>query len=111
MLRVITVTLGVGIVLAGCAKRPNAVVPTTLPSDTYAAYSCDQLAVELEKSKAEVDALSAKQTNAANADAVGVFLVAVPVGSLTNNDVEGELSVAKGKVVSIQSQQIAKKCV
>lgn len=110
MLRVIGISLSLAILLAGCAKRPKAVVATTLPSDTYAAYSCEDLGVELVKAQSDVTTLSAKQTNAANADAVGVFLVLVPVGSLTNNNVEGELSVAKGKVLSIQSQQIAKKC-
>jgi hypothetical protein len=107
---IILTTAIIPLVISSCAKRPNAVVATSLPSDTYAAYTCAELAPELTKAEADVSALSAKQTNAANADAVGVFLVAVPVGSLTNNDVEGELSVAKGKVLAIKSQQIAKKC-
>jgi hypothetical protein len=51
-----------------------------------------------------------KQRGAADADAIGVFLVGVPIGGLAGGDVEGELSVAKGKVLSIESQRIAKQC-
>jgi hypothetical protein len=110
MLRVIGVVLCVGVVLGGCAKRPNAVVPASLPSETYASYSCDQLNQLLVSAKAEEKTLTSKQRGAADADAIGVFLVGVPIGGLAGGDVEGELSVAKGKVLSIESQRIAKQC-
>lgn len=103
-------TIIIPFLIVGCAKRPRAVVPVAMPSGTYASFSCEELAVELPKAQAEQTELSRKQTNTANADAVGVFLVAIPVGKLTGNDVEGDLAVAKGKVLAIQAEQISKKC-
>lgn len=108
---IIISTIIIPFLIVGCAKRPKVVIPVNLSSDTYASYSCEQLTVELPKAQAEEAVLPQKQTNAANADAVGVFLVAVPVGRLTGNDVEGELAVAQGKVLAIKSVQVSKKCV
>lgn len=106
----VVVSLMVVCLLHGCAKRPNAVVPANLPSETYAGFSCEELDQLLVSEQVKEAELIKKQRGAADADAIGVFLVGVPVAGLVGGDVEGELSVAKGKVVSIQSQRSAKRC-
>lgn len=103
-------SLVVALLFSGCAKRPNAVVQANLPSETYANYSCGQLERLLVSEKANEKTLTSKQRGAADADAIGIFLVGIPVAGVLGGDVEGELSVAKGKVLSIQSQRIAKQC-
>ena len=49
-------------------------------------------------------ALTQKQKNAVAGDAIGVFLVLVPVSSLTGNNVAGELATSKGKVNALEAR-------
>ncbi|WFU06602.1 hypothetical protein QA648_27695 (plasmid) [Rhizobium sp. CB3171] len=96
--------------LAACAKRPDAIVPTEIPMAAYSNLDCPGLIRELSTEQGKLTALSKDQNNAANGDAFGVFLVGVPVSSLTGADKEGLISVEKGKVISIQNTMKAKGC-
>ena len=98
------------IVASGCAKRPGAIAPATVPASAYSNLSCEQLSAELVKENQTLTSLSASQNEAANADAVGVFLVAIPVGSLVGADKEGDIAVSKGKIVSIEATRTGKGC-
>lgn len=90
--------------LSACAPGPNAVAPASMPANTYSGMSCQEAKVEHARLTKEVDALSQKQKNAAAGDAIGVFLVLVPVSSLTGNDVQGELATAKGKKLAVEAR-------
>lgn len=98
------------IFISSCAKRPDAISPTTIPVSAYQAFSCKELDRELNRERAELNDLSAAQNQAANADAVGVFLIGIPAGSVSGGDKEGKISVTKGKILSIESVQLSKKC-
>lgn len=56
----------------------------------------------LAQKKATMNALVRDQNNAATGDAVGVFFVLLPIGSIFGADVEGELAQAKGEVMALQ---------
>jgi len=88
--------------LTACAKRPGAIAPANIPVSAYLNESCDALAQELIQEQKTLAALSKAQNSAATGDAVGVFLVAVPVGSLVGADKEGDIAVSKGKVNAIE---------
>ncbi|NEV10920.1 MULTISPECIES: hypothetical protein [Rhizobium] len=96
--------------LAACAKRPDAIVPTEIPMAAYSNLDCTGLTRELSAEQGKLTALSKDQNNAANGDAFGVFLVGVPMSSVTGGDKEGLVSVTKGKVLSIQNTMKAKGC-
>ncbi|WFS02219.1 hypothetical protein [Rhizobium tumorigenes] len=96
--------------MASCAKRPGAIVPVDIPMAAYSNLSCPQLSQELIKEQGKLSSLSSAQNNAATGDAVGVFLIGVPASSLTGGDKEGDISVSKGKVISIESTLKAKGC-
>jgi len=96
--------------LTACAKRPDAIAPTNIPMAAYTNQSCSSLAQELVQEKATLAALSKAQNSAATGDAVGVFLVAVPVGSLVGADKEGDIAVSKGKVNAIEMAMKSKNC-
>ncbi|WP_152093864.1 hypothetical protein [Rhizobium dioscoreae] len=96
--------------LAACAKRPDAIVPTEIPMAAYSNLDCVGLTRELNTEQGKLTALSKDQNNAANGDAFGVFLVGVPMSSVTGGDKEGLISVTKGKVLSIQNTMKAKGC-
>jgi hypothetical protein len=63
----------------------------------------------LDGTKIELANLSRAQDEKANADAVGVFLILVPISKLTG-DHEGEIARIKGQVEAIETAQIKNKC-
>jgi hypothetical protein len=103
-------TLAFALAVTACAKRPDAIVPADIPMQAYTSYGCQELAVELAKEKAALAAVSKKQNDAATGDAMGVFLIGVPMSSTFGGDNEGNVAVAKGKVQAIESARISKKC-
>ncbi|MBW8298645.1 MAG: hypothetical protein K0M60_03495 [Hydrogenophaga sp.] len=98
------------VALGGCAKRPSAIVPADIPMAAYTNLPCEQLAQEQVKEQTALAALSKAQNDAANGDALGVFLIGVPVGSVVGADKEGDVAVSKGKVQAIQSAMMSKGC-
>ena len=49
-------------------------------------------------------ALESRQRSAVTGDAVGVFLLGVPVSSLSGNDVSGSIGASKGKVIALENR-------
>lgn len=98
------------IALSGCAKRPDAIVPVDIPMAAYSHDSCAHLADELAKEEKNLAAISKQQNEAATGDAVGVFLIGVPMSSTFGGDKEGQVAVAKGKVQAIQNTMKSKGC-
>jgi len=96
--------------LAGCAKNPDAIAPISMPVNAYGGLSCDQLAVEHRRSSAALAAVSRQQEQAATGDAVGVFLIGVPVSSLSGGDKEGLVALHKGEIVAIEGAMRAQGC-
>lgn len=100
----------VALAISSCAKRPDAIIPADIPMAAYTNYSCEQLGQEMIKEQTALSAISKAQNDAATGDAVGVFLIGVPMSSTFGGDKEGQVSVAKGKVQAIQSAMMSKGC-
>lgn len=96
-------------ILAGCASRPSGIAPLSVDASEYYHLSCSEAKSELETTRQQEVALSRKQNNAATGDAVGVFFLLVPVGSVFGSDVEGELALAKGQVRALETT-VKKQC-
>lgn len=96
--------------LAACASRPDAIRPVDIPVAAYSGNDCKALAAELLKEQNNLTIVSKQQNSAATGDAVGVFLVGVPLSSTLGGDKEGEVAVAKGKVLAIENAIKAKGC-
>jgi len=90
-------------IVAACAQSPGSITPTDV-GNPYASVSCTEARNTLATETAKLDALTQKQKNAVAGDAIGVFLIGVPVSSLSGNDVAGEISVSKGKILSLESR-------
>lgn len=61
----------------------------------------------------ELNALSAAQKSTASSDALGVFLLGLPLGSMSGNDKEALIAVAKGRVPAMalfQAGQLGLRC-
>lgn len=89
--------------VAACAKGPDAIAPVSMHG-AFAAVPCTDARAQLMQERQTLAALEAKQRSAAAGDAVGVFLIGVPVSSLTGNDVSGQIGATKGKVVALESR-------
>lgn len=99
----------VSAILSGCATRASGVAPVAIAAADYSTLNCAQLREQLVGVRARVDALSRRQNNAAMADAAGVFLLLIPVGSIFGTNVEGELGQAKGEQMAIE-RSITQRC-
>lgn len=109
-MRKLMIFLTVLVVLNACAKRPDAIVPVNIPMASYSNMGCQKLARELVDEQESLAALYKAQNKAATSDAVGVFLVGIPAGSLTGGDKEGQIAVSKGKVQAIESSMRQRGC-
>lgn len=96
--------------LCSCAKRPDAIAPTAIPVENYTRSTCSDLEFQLASEKDRLAELSKSQNEAATGDAIGVFLLGVPMSSAFGADKEGEVSVQKGKVLAIESAMSQNKC-
>lgn len=90
---------------SGCAKNPDAITPITMPVNAYTGLTCDQLQSEYQRSSASLATRSQEQRSAVTGDAVGVFLIGVPMSSLTGGDKEGLVAQHKGEIIAIQGAQ------
>lgn len=100
----------VAMAAAGCAKNPDAIVALNMPANAYAGLSCEQLATEHRRSSDALASVSQQQRQAATGDAVGVFLIGVPVSSLSGGDKEGLVAQHKGEIVAIEGAMRAGAC-
>ena len=89
--------------IAACAQSPSAIAPVSM-NGAYDATSCQQAANMLMAERETLAALEAKQKGAVAGDAIGVFLIGVPVSSLTGGDVAGDIGASKGKVLALEAR-------
>lgn len=99
------VALAAASIVVGCAKNPDAIAPMTMPVNAYSGLDCKQLSAEHQRSSLALQQVAADQRQAVTGDAVGVFLIGVPVSSLTGADKEGLVAQHKGELIAIESAQ------
>jgi hypothetical protein len=75
----------VALLVSGCAAHPDRIKPLAYAGDKCTAADRKRL-VEL----------SAEQKRAANTDAMGVFLIGLPIGSMNGPDHADEIARLKG---------------
>tara|TARA_R110002126_G_scaffold167330_5_gene315630 strand:+ start:88515 stop:88754 length:240 start_codon:yes stop_codon:yes gene_type:complete len=70
----------------------------------FNAISCKDARKQLEAERQTLVKLEKQQNSAATADAVGVFLVLVPISKVTGGDKAGEVGTSKGKVLALEQR-------
>ena len=103
-MRPVILATAAALTLAACAQGPGSIAPAAMPGGMYDAMSCQQASAERNRLAAELSALESRQRGAATADAVGVFLLFIPMGSLTGGDVSGEIATARGKALALDAR-------
>jgi hypothetical protein len=89
--------------LVACAQSPGSIAPVSM-GNAYAGLSCTDARTMLDQERQTLAALESAQQGAVVGDAIGVFLLALPVSSLTGGDREGEIATSKGKVVALEAR-------
>ena len=98
--------LVLSLLLVGCAKSPDAIVPVSM-AGAYDGISCSKARTLLAQEQSNLAALSDQQRSAATGDAVGVFLLGVPMASVTGGDNEGQIASSKGKIDALQARLLS----
>ncbi|MBD0866642.1 MAG: hypothetical protein GDA36_14200 [Rhodobacteraceae bacterium] len=70
----------------------------------YSDIECAQAEQLYSEEAAKVPALVSAQKGAATGDAIGVFLLLIPVSSLFGGDIEGEIAATKGKLLALETR-------
>lgn len=109
MKRSIVVAAALALVSA-CAKQPDQISAADVGPTAYSDYSCDKLDAEHLSISQKLDSLSADQKSAATGDAWGVFLLGLPLSSMSGNDRETAIAIAKGRLQAIDRARQAKGC-
>lgn len=97
------ITLTALALLAACAQSPNAIAPTSM-GNAYANVTCSKARALFTEEQTRLAALSSKQKSAVAGDAIGVFLIGVPVSSLAGGDNAGAIATSKGKIVALEAR-------
>jgi hypothetical protein len=95
--------------LAGCANRPSSIHASFVSHERFVGLNCYALAQRMDTSETNLAELAAKQDAKADGDALGVFLVGVPVSKLTG-DYEAEIARTKGEIEAIETAQVKNSC-
>lgn len=95
--------------LGACAPGYDSIAPVTAPAGSYDGLSCSEARAESLAITQRLSALAAQQNSAVTGDAVGVFLIGVPMSSLTGGDKQGVIAAEKGKQQAIEAR-IARAC-
>ena len=95
--------------VSGCATRPESISPSYVSHERYVGNECTVLRTKKSGAIANLVESSDLQNNDANNDALGVFLVGIPVSQLSG-DHAAEVAKWKGTVDAIETAQIINNC-
>lgn len=88
--------------LAACASSPEGIAPAKVSEEPYLTWSCERLGEESYRLRDALAAASAEQQRAARNDALGVFLIGLPIASMSGGDVSPEVSRLKGESAAVR---------
>jgi hypothetical protein len=97
--------------LAACATPPESIPAATIPSSTYAGYSCDRLLDLRLRIEDALQVAMMQQKSASNTDAWGVFLVGMPVASLSGADIAPRVASLKGQRATVTDLISTQRCI
>lgn len=98
------------VAISACAKQPDEIAAIPMESSMYAGQSCSSLSQTKLKLSQDLASLSAQQKSAASGDAFGVFMLGLPLSSMSGGDKEAAISVTKGKIDAINQEMARKRC-
>lgn len=98
------------VISTACAKRPDAIAAVDIPATAYTHLDCIALSQESLKLQQALSELAKQQTKAADGDAIGVFLIGVPLSSAGGADKEALIATTKGKIAAVENAARQNSC-
>lgn len=105
-----TALMGVALIV-GCATSPEDIKPQHVSDEQYRGWTCEKLSAERQRVVAELTTASAKQEETSKSDTLGVLFLALPVGSMSGEDLEPQIARLKGERDAIDRVAKMNKCV
>lgn len=96
--------------LVGCAKAPEEIAAVDMGTAEYRPMNCTNLRRAYVSEVQKLTALSAAQKSAQGGDAMGVFLLGLPLSSMAGEDKEAQIAITKGRLNGIISVATSKHC-
>lgn len=101
--------VAVAVLASGCASRPSSISAAYVPFEKYTDHACQNLNALLYDARDKLRDASDQQDSKANMDALGVFLVGIPISKLSG-DHEADVARWKGEVAAIEVAQQKRGC-
>ena len=102
----VVVTGIASIALSACAPSPSSIQAVPM-GNAYAGIACQQAEIDRAAEQRNLDTLTKAQNGAVAGDAIGVFLIGVPMSSLTGGNKAGDIGAAKGKLLALDARLAA----
>lgn len=96
--------------LSACATKPENIQAASVSTLQYEPLTCAQLVAEEQRIDTALVIAYGQQNQARSNDAVGVFLVGLPVASMTGGSVEPQIASLKGQKEAIRQTALKKGC-
>ena len=96
--------------VVGCASRPERIAPAPVSEAPYLDWTCPRIAEESRRLSDALAAASAKQQKASDDDALGVFLLGLPVASMSGGDIGPDVARLKGETEAVQRAATKNNC-
>lgn len=100
--------------LTSCASPPDKIPAKPASAAQFASLSCAQISEAYRIRSAELTTHNSVQSRNSTEDALGVFLVGLPTGSMTEgsqrNWTEDRISTLKGEIIALDETKRQKRC-
>lgn len=96
--------------LSGCATSPDAVQPSYVTTVTYESWTCKQLSEEDARLTEAYAIAAATQNQTRSSDTLGVFLLGLPLGSMSGGNIAPQIASLKGQQEAVHKTEIVKSC-
>lgn len=96
--------------MSGCAAAPASIAPMQISESKYSNFDCAQLSLEQDKLTTQLTMYSMAQEQTKANDALGVFMLGLPLGSMSGGNKAPEISMLKGEINAIHKIGLGKDC-
>jgi hypothetical protein len=96
---------------AACAPLPDNIPPTSVSEVPYQSWNCQQLGAEELRLTSALSSASARQARAHSNDALGVFFLKMPIGSMSGQNVAPQIARFKGEQEAVRRASMRNGCV
>lgn len=96
--------------LAACAQSPESIQPAYVSSVPYQAWTCAQLDEEGHHLTAALATASVQQSQVRTNDAIGVFLIGLPLSPMSGENIAPQIARLKGEQEAVRTAAVRGSC-